>query len=672
MRSFRDLSLKSKLTLVLTLTSVLVLSAAFLAFFFFERASSRAALARDLASLAEVVSANSTAALSFEDARSATEILSTLRLRPNVESAALYTASGQPFASYRRTNAAAEPLPSAPGPPGSRVEAGHLLLYHPVVHGDERIGMLFMRADTAELDARLRRYGAAVLVLMLLGAAGTVLLAGRMQAVISRPILQLARAAEAVSVAKDYSIRVPREGDDEIGGLTEAFNGMLSQIEIREAQLQHQAFHDALTGISNRALLNDRLALALVQAHRSRHSVAVLFLDLDRFKLVNDSLGHSIGDDLLRAVAVRLQGTIREADTLARLGGDEFLFVLPSIHGEADAALVAAKILHDLRRPFVIAGRELFVTASIGISLYPVDGTDGETLIKNADVAMYRAKEQGRDSYHLYKPELHRRAVARMTLENQLRAAAARQEFRLYYQPIVDFRTGAIVGSEALIRWNHPERGLVLPAEFIPVAEETGLIHSLGAWVLRTGCAQAQAWDREGHPPIRVSVNLSARQLQNEELVPQIAGILEETGLDPGRLELEITESVAMENADHTVVTLNRMKRLGLRLTIDDFGTGYSSLSYLKKFPLHALKIDRSFVQDITTDPKDFAVALAIIALGRGLSIDVIAEGVETEEQRALLKAHGCDALQGFLFSRPLPPDAFSALLGRHSPVGYN
>jgi diguanylate cyclase (GGDEF)-like protein len=707
MRSFRDLSLKHKLTLVLTLTSFLVLLAAFTAAFVFERASSHRALGQDLSSLSEVVSANSTAALSFEDARSATEILSTLRLRPNVVTAGLYTSDGRVFAAYYRADSPRDLVPVRPEPEGMRQEGGHFTIFRPVVHDGQRVGTLYLKADRSEAERRLRRYGSALVVLMLLGGVGAFLLAGRTQAVISRPILTLAQAAESVSQEKDYSIRVPPQGGDEIGGLTEAFNGMLTQIQARdgalqvaqkeledrvqdllvevadrkqaqaalresEEQLRHQAFHDALTGLPNRSLLHDRLRLALIQAQRSRRSLAVMFLDLDRFKLINDSLGHSVGDQLLRDVGERLLHTIREADTLSRLGGDEFILVLPSIHGDADAARVATKVLHSLRQPFRVDGRELFVSGSVGISVFPMDGLDPETLVKNADVAMYRAKEQGRDTYHLYKPELHRRALERMTLENELRAAAARQEFRLYYQPIVDFQSGAIVGSEALLRWEHPDRGIVMPAEFIPVAEEMGLIHSLGAWVMQKGCEEARTWEHLGLPPIRLSVNLSARQLQQDDLVNQISRILNETGLDPALLDLEITESVFMENPDQTVVTLDRMKSLGLRLTIDDFGTGYSSLSYLKKFPLHALKIDRSFVQDITADPRNAAVAQAIIALGHGLSIDVIAEGVETEEQRVLLKAHGCHALQGYLFSRPLPAQAFAAFLEARGRVRYN
>ncbi len=698
MRSFRDLSLKFKLTLVLTLTSVLVLLLAFMAFFMFERVSSETALVRDLTSLAEVVGANSTAAITFEDARAADEILATLRVRRSVVTASLFTPDGRLFAAYHRPGGTVDPHPQAPEADGVRVEGGFVRLFQGVFHNGERVGTVFLKADLSELESRLRRYAAAVVLLMLVGAVAALLLAMRFQAVIARPILALARAAKAVSVDKDYAVRVPAQGADEIGGLTEAFNGMLAQIQVRdsalrdaqhqleqrvqqlllevaerqqaqaalresEEQLRHQAFHDALTGLPNRALMNDRLAIALAHAHRNLSRLAVMFLDVDRFKLINDSLGHSVGDELLRQVASRLASSLREGDTLARLGGDEFIILLPGLGEDTAAAKLAGKLLVALRQPFHLEGRELFLSASIGISLYPLDGSDAETLVKNADVAMYRAKEQGRDNYQLYRAELHLRALKRMTLESQLRAAVGRDEFRIHYQPIVDLATSRIVAAEALVRWQHPDRGLVLPAEFISVAEETGLILPIGAWVLRTACQEAQSWVGRGLPAVRISINLSARQFQQEDFVRQVKGVLTETGLDPSRLELEITESVAMDNGDHTVTMLKRMQDLGVRLTIDDFGTGYSSLSYLKRFPLHALKIDRSFVQDIASDARNAAVAQAIVALGHGLDIDVIAEGVETEEQRTLLQAQGCQALQGYLFSRPLPPERFGALL---------
>lgn len=430
-----------------------------------------------------------------------------------------------------------------------------------------------------------------------------------------------------------------------------------------EEQIRHLAFHDALTDLPNRLLFNDRLTLAVAQAHRAEGRLAVMFLDVDRFKIINDSLGHRVGDQLLRLIALRVRECLREGDTLARLGGDEFIFLLPGVGEVSDAVKIARKVLQTFKRPFDVDGQELFITASIGVSLYPVDGSDAETLVRNADIAMYRAKERGRDNYQLYTSELNLRAQERMARENSLRSAIKREEFKLVYQPQVDLETWQISGVEALIRWEPPGRQGVSPSEFIPLAEETGLILPIGAWVLRVACNQAKAWQSMGYPPVRLSVNLSGRQFQQEDLVAQVADALQEAGLDPDWLDLEITETIAMDNADQAIATLRRLKSLGVNMTLDDFGIGYSSMSYLKRFPLDTLKIDRSFVRDIRSS-KDAAVIRSVIALAHGMNLKVVAEGVETREQMLFLKAHQCDAVQGYLYSRPLPPDEFARLLG--------
>jgi diguanylate cyclase (GGDEF)-like protein len=429
-----------------------------------------------------------------------------------------------------------------------------------------------------------------------------------------------------------------------------------------EEQVRNLAYHDALTGLPNRLLFQDRLALAVAQAHRHRQGLAVLFLDLDRFKVINDSLGHTVGDRLVREVAARLRTCVREGDTVARLGGDEFTLLLPHVGQAVDAAKVAKKVLDLVRIPFDIDARELFVTASMGISLYPDDGVDAETLVKNADTAMYRAKEQGRDLYQLYTPAMNATALERLALESSLRRALSQDELVLHYQPIFDVAAQRVQGVEALLRWHHPELGLVPPADFIPLAEVTGLILPMGPWVLRTACAQARAW-QERQPGLSVAVNLSARQFQEASLVAQVTDALADSGLDPRCLQLEITESSAMQNAQTAIQTLRELKALGVGLSIDDFGTGYSSLSYLKRFPIDTLKIDQSFIRDIGRDPDDAAIASAIIALAHTLKLTVVAEGVETAGQLAFLAAHGCDRSQGYLLSRPLPADRCSELL---------
>jgi diguanylate cyclase (GGDEF)-like protein len=433
--------------------------------------------------------------------------------------------------------------------------------------------------------------------------------------------------------------------------------------ELATVEMEHLAYHDALTGLPNRPLFMDRLILALAQASRSDQKVAVFFLDLDRFKDINDSLGHSTGDALLKAVAERIRRCIREGDTVARFGGDEFTLLIPRIDQVEDAAKIAQKILETLKIPFSIAEHELFLTTSIGISVHPADGMDAETLVRNADTAMYRAKDQGRDNYQLYAPAMNARALERLALENMLRKALSHRELVLFYQPVADMRTKSIVGVEALIRWQHPERGLVSPAHFISVAESSGLIIPIGEWVLHTACRQTKIWQKRIHSDLTVAVNLSARQFQQPNLIEEVAEVLEETGLDPECLELEITESNAMQNAENTIYTLRELKALGVRIAMDDFGTGYSSLSYLKRFPIDTLKLDQSFVREITTVASDAAIATAVISMAHSLNLRVIGEGVETEEQFAFLQKQKCDYIQGYLFSPPQSADSLEAYL---------
>jgi diguanylate cyclase (GGDEF)-like protein/PAS domain S-box-containing protein len=430
-----------------------------------------------------------------------------------------------------------------------------------------------------------------------------------------------------------------------------------------EEQVKHLAFHDPLTNLPNRLLFNDRLTLAVAQAHRHNQKLAVLFLDLDRFKVINDSLGHSVGDELLRQIAERIQEYVREGDTVARLGGDEFTLLVPGITAEEDAAKIARKICEAVHDPFWVDGRELFVTTSLGVSVYPSDGHDAETLVRNADSAMYRAKEQGRDNYQLYTPAMNAKAIERLSLESRLRQAVANDELELHFQPFIDLRTAELIGAEALVRWRHPELGLIPPGDFIPIAELSGLIIPIGEWVLRTACAEARKWHESGFPHLTVSVNLSSRQFQQTDLISQVTHALAESGLDADKLDLEITESNAMQNAEHSINTLWGLKKLGVRISMDDFGTGYSSLNYLKRFPIDRIKLDQSFVRDLPSDKDDAAIAMAVIAMGRSLELIVIAEGVETEEQLSFLRNHNCDQLQGFLLSRPLPAEAFQIFL---------
>ena len=451
------------------------------------------------------------------------------------------------------------------------------------------------------------------------------------------------------------------------GGGESVMEGSLIDITDRkhaEEQRWHQANHDALTDLPNRVLFNDRLSLAILHAHRRRQSLAVMFLDLDHFKRVNDTLGHSAGDELLVKAADRLRRCIRSDDTVARVGGDEFLLLLNGIAREADAATMARKILQVISEPYLIQKRELFVEASIGIGLFPGDGEDAEKLVANVDTAMYRAKETGRNSFQFFTQKMQELSQQRAAMESGLRRALPRGEFILHYQPILRLATRVPIGVEALVRWQHPEKGILSPREFIPLAEDVGLIARVGEWVLRTSCEQLVAWHARGPSTLRISVNVSARQFHQREFAAMVRRIVEETGLDPNLLELEITESIAMEDVAHTGRVLSELSEFGVQISMDDFGTGHSSLNYLKHFPIRRLKIDQTFVAGMTTDEKDKAIVATIISIAGNLGLGVTAEGVETEEQAALLLAMGCTDVQGFLFARPASAEDIEVKLG--------
>lgn len=461
--------------------------------------------------------------------------------------------------------------------------------------------------------------------------------------------------------------------DDPDGGVA-FLSTILRDISERkefESRLHHLAHHDAVTGLPNRFLIHDRLGQALAQARRRGLTVAVLFLDLDRFKTINDTLGHDFGDLLLKDVAGRIKGCVRYSDSVGRLGGDEFMIVLPDLSNGQDSIHVCQTLVRAFSEPFTVDGRELFATCSIGVSLFPNDGGDRQMLIRNADTALYRAKELGRNNYQFYTADMNARAFERLALENDLRKALEREELCVYYQPRASLQSGEITGAEALVRWRHPDLGLVAPNQFIPLAEESGLIVPIGEYVLRSACAQNRAWRDAGLAPIAVAVNLSARQLREPGLIATVSSALEESGLDPGSLELELTESMLMQSVEGPAAVLGRLKELGIQLAMDDFGTGFSSLSYLKRFPIDQLKIDRSFVNDVVSDPNDGEIVRAIIAMGRSLQLKLVAEGVEDQEQMEFLRAHGCDEMQGYHFSAPLPAPEFTELLRRRRAASW-
>jgi diguanylate cyclase (GGDEF)-like protein/PAS domain S-box-containing protein len=497
---------------------------------------------------------------------------------------------------------------------------------------------------------------------------------------ITQHITQCLRHAEAFSLKKALQLygRLPSEGHELLelkdGRVLEWYTSPqrihdstvslvwsfrdITERQQQESRIRHQALHDALTGLPNRTLFGDRLEVALTRAQRHKSKLAVMFLDLDRFKLINDSLGHSAGDRLLKAVSHRLIHSLRQGDTVARWAGDEFTLLLPDIHDQEDANTIAEKLLAALRPQFTLEGRSLRVGSSIGIAIYPDDGEDSDTLLKNADAALYQAKSNGRNTSCCYSRTATAETAEWLMLEAHLHHALERQEFVLYYQPQVNVVTGQITRMEALLRWIHPEMGMVSPMRFIPLAEETGLIVPLGEWVLQTACAQAKEWQLAGLPPVRVAVNLSTQQLRQPQFANVVQRILQETGLDAHYLELEITETAVMKNLAMTKSILDELHQMGVSIALDDFGTGYSSLSYLKAFPLQTLKIDQSFIRDLTTDPNDRAIVTAIIALGKVLNLNLVAEGVETSVQKEVLRSLDCQEMQGFWFSRPLSANA--------------
>jgi diguanylate cyclase (GGDEF)-like protein len=470
-------------------------------------------------------------------------------------------------------------------------------------------------------------------------------------------------ASDAVARARDeLELRV-LERTAELAGANSLLQAEIVERRQAEARVHHMAYHDSLTGLPNRALLADRLDRAMLATERSGRKLAVMFLDLDRFKTINDSLGHLTGDHLLKEVASRLCRAVRASDTVARLGGDEFVVLVPGVDGPDDCAQVAQKIIEVLGDPFPFEGRVLHITPSIGICLYPDHGQDVATLMRNADAAMYGAKGAGRNTWQFFTERMNEEAARHFELESALRGAIAANEFEVFYQPIVDVNTRCLRGLEALLRWRRPGHGLVGPDEFIPILEESGMIIPAGEWVLRSVCEQVVAWQGAGLAVVPVAVNLSGRQFTQRGLAESIGRILDETGMSPLLLDLEITETTLMQSGGNTILVLEHMDAMGVGLSIDDFGTGYSSLAYLKRFPVHKIKIDRAFVRELVASAEDRAIVAAVMALANSLQLKVVAEGVETEAQLELLRQHGCELAQGFLFSGAQPAAGVAALL---------
>ncbi|MDP9053539.1 MAG: EAL domain-containing protein [Acidobacteriota bacterium] len=798
---FTNSSVRRKLLLLIALTSSFALLLAGVSLLGYEAFQFRSGATRELNTLAEIIGASSTGALSFADERAAGETLAALAGDRRIIAAAIYDAHQRRIAVYRNPHAAVTPLPAQGRSDGVSFEGGNLLLFHPIVFHNERLGTLFLRSDLIELHSRLYRYAGIVCLVLLASLALASLLSSRLANAVSEPIAALATIASRVSVNKDYSVRAPKTADDEIGVLIDAFNEMLSQIEIREEarkigeaalreseeryalaaqgandglwdwklasnqiyfsprwtrmlgysdneiwsdpeewfsrihpadrdrvrkqltahcegkttefsseyRMRHRngpyvwmlsrgmavrdaygtairiagsqtditegKIADTLTELPNRIYFTEKLENALAaKTNPDAMAFAVLFVDLDRFKVVNDSLGHAAGDQLLVGVAQRLCSSVRgqglagrlvgSSSTVARLGGDEFAILVEGIRTSDDAVVVAERILKHLAPAFFLDGRQVFANASIGVAMGS-SGNTPEDLLRNADTAMYHAKARGRGRSELFDQGMRERAVARTEIETDLKVAVEANQFVLHYQPKVSVVDERITGFEALIRWNHPKRGLLFPSEFITVAEEIGLIIPIGLWVLREGCRQMAEWHKTMicTPPLTISINISFKQLGEAGLAEDVERILAETGLEPETLRLEMTESSIMENARVAIATLHRFKELNIGLEIDDFGTGYSSLSYLRQLPFDTVKIDRSFVKELGTEDDTSGIITTILQLADSLKMDVVAEGVETSDQLARLAAMGCASAQGYYFSKPVNAESAQRLV---------
>ena len=713
MRSFRDTPIKHKVIAISLLSSGAALLLACSGFIAYELRAYREATLNQLTSVAGVIAANSSSALSFEDPESAQRTLTALRSERMVVAACIYGADERLFAAYYKDERQELCAPSRAQEMegiGDRLDVALPIF----AEGEDALGMIVIRSRPIDLYERLVRYGGILGLVMLFSGLASLPLASKLQRFISDPILQLVETSRRVSADKDFSLRAVSKGGDEVGVLVESFNQMLEQIEDRdqalsrhrenleaeverrtaelravnekltreiaqreqaEERIRDLAYYDGLTGLPNRQLFQERLRRALAWAKRRNQRVGLLFLDLDRFKQVNDTLGHSVGDELLRQVSDRMHNSVRLGDyvgrsgesepkgEVSRLGGDEFTVLLTKLTNPQGAAKVAQRVLEELAKPIPVGDYELYTTASIGIAVYPEDGEDLETLLRNADTAMYHAKSRNGNNFQFYTEAMNATAARKLQLASRLRHALEQGQFELHYQPIRDASTGTVCAAEALLRWTDPDTGPVRPDEFIPIAEDSGLILGIGEWVLRTACAQARAWQVEGFESIRISVNVSTHQLRQPSWPKVVARILEEEGLSPAHLELELTESAILAHEDVTVQALSELHDMGVSLALDDFGTGYSSLSSLRRYPIERVKIDRSFVGDITADPDDAALTTAILSMASSLQLRVVAEGVETLEQAEFLRARGCHELQGFLLSPAVPPAEFIRFL---------
>ncbi|SEQ23375.1 diguanylate cyclase (GGDEF) domain-containing protein [Amphritea atlantica] len=683
MSIFKRLPLQRKLMSMLLLISSTVLTLATAGFALHDWYDSRLQATENLRSQADIISTNSIAALTFGDAESARVTLESLDNVQDIVLAVLYDADKKLFAKYAPGNF---PVPTLPTSSEGEID-GALYVLRPVMMDHDAIGYTLLLSDLGSLTTRQADQIGIAFIVFLLSLIVALLLSSVAQLIITRPITELAMTVRKITRTRNYQLRVRNRSEDEIGSLATDFNLMIEQIQARDnqleqarqlleekvkdrtaelllltQQLEHQAFHDSLTGLPNRATFDNNLNTAIHYAQRSNEQLAVMFLDLDRFKDINDTLGHEMGDRLLVELSARLQHCLRSSDTLARLGGDEFA-VLTNNTSQNRAADIATKLIRTIQTPVDIDGFNLQVTTSLGISIYPADGDDATTIVKHADTAMYYSKAAGRNQFSFFAKEMNIRSERRIHLAQKLRQAIEEQRFEVYYQPKWCIRRNVIVGLEALIRWFDADEGAIPPDEFIPLAEDQGLIGLVDQWVIKKACADILQVRQQFGEHIQLSVNFSPAHFIRRDLYKRIAEILTETGFPGESLELEITETFMATENEQLLEQLNQIRSLGVEISIDDFGIAYSSLSRLKRLPLNTLKIDRSFIRDIGSDRDDEVIVKTIIDMAHNLNLKVVAEGVETREQLAFVRHHNCDQVQGFLFSPPVPLEQLICLM---------
>lgn len=627
---------------------------------------------------ANLASENMSAAIAFDDKLAASEILGAFRVVTGISHAAVFDRHDRLFADYKReANTVDDASNVLEGGKAYSPSLMHVVVRKQFDLQGEKLGTIVIQSDLADVYEQLTLYLLIIVPVMggVLFLANLVL--SRLQKHITEPIASLATVSTRISDLGDYSMRARTSRLSDIGALSTAFNSMLERIQHREAELKSEiaerkrveekldrlAHFDNVTELNNRHFFNERLHAIVSRSEQSRERTGLMFIDLDNFKAVNDTLGHDTGDELLRLVSKRLSDTLRFGDVICRIGGDEFAIILENIPQASVASMVAEKCLASLAMPISTNGNEIYISASIGISIYPDDARDMHELLKYADTAMYYAKNGGKNAFRLFLPSMQGEAQKRFSMDTNLRRALERDEFRLHYQTQIDLGTSRIIGVEALIRWAHPDLGMISPAEFIPIAEETGLIVPIGEWVLREACNQMKQWHDEGMVHLRIAVNLSSRQLKEDNFVETVLKIVEETGINPKLLELELTESMLMDVESSVIDKLYALRSAGISLAIDDFGTGYSSMSYLKTFPINCIKIDRSFVSDLPQNLEDAAITKAIIAMAKALKMQVIAEGIENLEQGHFLRDNGCDMSQGYYYSKPAPAEHIRSML---------